>query len=79
LAGSINIYPNPASATVTIDAQSLKIESMKLFNLMGEVVLSESKLDNGKLTIDVSAMAKGIYTVEVMSNGAKMFKKLVIQ
>ena len=74
----IKVYPNPARETVTIEVQSLKVESIKIINLLGETVY-QSKTNSSSTSIDISHFAKGVYTVCVISENGNVFKKLVIQ
>ncbi len=69
-ADKIRLYPNPASDLISIDGE--QISSVTIFDVNGKVVI-ESK----SVKIDVSALAKGVYSVVIISNDNRSVKKLV--
>ena len=76
---AVSVYPNPANDEVTIELGiGMKDLNITIYNMVGELVYS-SEMTNQQKMIDISAFAKGIYTVEVENKDAKVFKKLVIQ
>lgn len=81
-ASSVSLYPNPASANVTVrfNFPQGKNTSVKLFNTLGSVV-HETMLPAGKdeISLDVSQLPKGVYVAELVNSGAKITKRLVIQ
>lgn len=64
----INIYPNPATTMITITS-SANIKEIKIINLLGEVVSTNSPTNN-QSTIDISQLSKGIYFIEVQADGS---------
>ncbi len=76
LAG-FRMFPNPTHNNFTIAANS-KIESINIFNLVGEIVATESNV-NAK-TYEVKAqLAKGIYMVDVYTSAGKNTQKLIVE
>jgi hypothetical protein len=79
----LNIYPNPSNGKVNIDmslstASDVKIE---LNNIMGQLVKRET-LENVKeikTSFDWSDLEAGIYSINLISNGANRVQKIVIQ
>jgi hypothetical protein len=67
---SVNIYPNPATDIINIDV--LKVTSVSIMDLNGKLILRSNQKQ-----IDVSSLAKGIYSVEIISGNNKVVKKLV--
>ena len=62
----IDIYPNPSSDYIFIRNNS-NINSLEIYNLNGELVLSNNNLNN--LTkIDLSNLISGIYIVKITDN-----------
>ncbi len=59
-------YPNPVNEVLTIQSQ-VTIESIDVYNLMGQIVLKSSTISQGK--IDLSALNEGIYLVKVTFDG----------
>ncbi len=76
LAG-FRMFPNPTRNNFTIAANS-KIENINIFNLVGEIVATESNV-NAK-TYEVKAqLAKGIYMVDVYTSAGKNTQKLIVE
>ncbi len=79
-----NIYPNPASRTVSIDyslSPAAQLAQLKIFNLFGNVV-KEARLERGagKLSVNISDLKGGIYFYAIIVNGHVLkTKKLIIQ
>jgi len=59
-----NLYPNPASTELLIDAASLQGASLKIHSLSGQTMYSALSL-NGVQTIDLSDFSAGIYFAEI--------------
>lgn len=81
-AQNIQLYPNPANNKVQISLNNTgeNLKSIVFYDLVGKRVLSLSKLKANQSTIDVSALAKGLYMVEITTDSnLKMVKKLVIE
>jgi hypothetical protein len=76
--GSLTIYPNPANEMVTIFTELLTSDSkVFVYNIVGDVV-AEATLNNGKTTINTSALSSGVYTVKLVNGINSISKKLVI-
>ena len=69
---AINVYPNPVNDMLYITLNE-DIQSIKIISLDGRIQLTESV----KNAIDVSALADGIYFVEVSTLGNSYRKKIV--
>ena len=65
------IYPNPASTDVAI-ATYTSDRPLQLVDLLGRVVFRGSTSSNGIVNINVSSLARGIYTV-IVDRGGVMF------
>jgi hypothetical protein len=75
LSASFNLYPNPATSTVTI-ASSQTIDQIVITDLSGKVIsiIKEKGLNQ---TIDVSDLSRGMYLVKVSSQGNLITKQFV--
>ncbi len=78
----INIYPNPATNMLQIASSKFQVEGIKIYNVMGEKVISHwSLVNSNSVTVDVSGLENGMYFVEVyfdkLSNGGAVRKKFV--
>jgi hypothetical protein len=65
------IYPNPTSDYININ----KIVDLKLFNLLGKLILSKSKTN----ALDVSKIKPGVYNVIIEHDNKLINKKIIKQ
>ncbi|WP_291152380.1 T9SS type A sorting domain-containing protein [Flavobacterium sp. UBA7680] len=72
----ISMYPNPAENVVYINNLSSS-STVSIFDLTGKVIYSQSA--NEQTAVDTSNFAKGIYIVQIESNGKKEHKKLIVK
>ena len=66
---SIKIYPNPASAELTISSP-IKFTDVKIVNSIGQII-QESKYNN---TVSVVELSSGIYFVQLFNENGKLLK-----
>lgn len=59
---AMRIYPNPASALITIDLGELQRVQLDVYNAIGECVIQRTVV-GGRSTIDISGLPTGIYTI----------------
>ena len=71
-----HLYPNPAKDNINIVSYAELINSVEVYNLSGQKVLSK-KVNNGTTTkINTSGLAKGVYIVDIKSRATSVKKKL---
>jgi len=80
----LNIFPNPANTSlhVSFDLASGNNAKLELVNLTGQVVYTNELQANSTTfnnDINVSKLAKGIYTLRIISSGEIVNKKVVIE
>lgn len=68
------IYPNPAQNTLTVNANAIAIKNVKIFNTLGALTYSQQVTDKKKLTIDVSNLPNGTYTIVVNTGSGNINK-----
>lgn len=70
LVSNFNVFPNPSTDLVNIEIETTNnlAVQVQLFDILGRNVLS-TELDNGKATLDVSNLNKGLYIVKATSQG----------
>jgi len=61
-----DFYPNPVNDVLTIQSQET-VESIKVYNLMGQIVLNPSTISDGK--INLSTLELGVYLVKATFEG----------
>lgn len=74
------IKPNPCNGSfITVISES-KINSILIYNLLGDLVLHKKSLNNNYYKIDVKNLNKGSYILKaILDNKEKVVKKLLIQ
>lgn len=60
---AVQVYPNPASKTITIDCEHENC-TLTIYDLSGRKI-KEQTITSTQKTVDVSALAKGLYTYQV--------------
>ncbi len=80
LANSLSIYPNPANGIVNIaiSDRNVKMQNVRLLNVLGAEVLNVPSFKT-QTAIDVSALPKGIYIVQIASQNEILSKKIVVE
>jgi hypothetical protein len=63
---SLSVYPNPAAASIHIDASKM-IEKVQIFDSKGTMVISEL-VQNSNVVLDVSNLPGGLYFVTSISD-----------
>ena len=72
----LKIYPNPASSLITIETEGM--QSVNIYNALGQLVKSVSTEGVSEVRLDVSEWVSGVYLVEgVGDNGFKRVGRFV--
>ncbi|MCB0762760.1 MAG: T9SS type A sorting domain-containing protein [Flavobacteriales bacterium] len=69
-----DVYPNPASATITL-SNTDRLDRIVIRDAIGNVVVD---LDHAAQSIDVSALEQGVYLVELHAGNDKMVRRLLV-
>lgn len=79
-ANQIQLYPNPAEHTVTIEFPDYggKAYQIQISNLNGQL-LSNQVFNTSKVSVDVSNLATGFYLVKLITSDSIFSDKLIIQ
>jgi photosystem II stability/assembly factor-like uncharacterized protein len=75
---SFTIYPNPAQKTVNIEAPDKANAKIHLVDMLGKEVRTGRLSHEGKLTLEVSDLPNGIYTIMLEHNGMVSFEGKVV-
>ena len=59
------VYPNPASAEVTMTLAEQTIETARVIDITGKTIPVSAILNQGKVTFDISNLSSGLYMLEV--------------
>ena len=71
----INVFPNPSSTSITVTSTD-KLESIRLFNTLGEEILNATPNSN-QCTININQFDKGVYFAEIKTEKGIARKKVV--
>ncbi len=74
----VNIFPNPAKDLINVLLTSIEDTEILVFNLVGEVVYSNSAIMSRINKIDMSEQANGVYFVKVKSGDQVTTKKIIL-
>ncbi|MEO0059932.1 MAG: hypothetical protein RLZZ312_1579 [Bacteroidota bacterium] len=75
-----NVYPNPTKGLINIDLSkgSDSKSKMLITDALGRIVMSQD-LAQGNNSIDLSSYQKGVYIINVQSDGLTQTKKIILQ
>lgn len=71
---NVAIFPNPANNVLTIKGNFNAAEDFTIYNMLGQKVL-ENTIENGEITLDVSKLSSGVYSI--FFNNSKASYKFV--
>jgi photosystem II stability/assembly factor-like uncharacterized protein len=74
---TIMIFPNPATDFVSIQSNDNIVE-VQLFNLIGQEVITKS-VDSKKISLNISSLTTGVYTLKIVMNDGYINKKIVVK
>jgi hypothetical protein len=79
---NLAVYPNPASDNLTLELVNTSDENanINIYNAMGQRVFQQqANIKAGKLTIDISRFAPGMYYVQLIGTDSKSLSKSFIK
>ena len=75
----ILVYPNPSAGSFTISSGEVNMNSVKIYNALGQVVYEVSDLQTAKQDVDMKHMAKGVYTLRVLTDTGTQHIPIVLE
>ena len=72
----VNVYPNPTKGTVTIEAEG--IESVRLINMMGQVLEDRHGIHTNSLDWNLSGYAPSVYLIEIHTVYGTVKKRVTV-
>lgn len=73
LENSISIFPNPVNSELTIKTNTVKIQQVVLYDLIGKSI---KQFDVEKENVDFSAITAGIYMLKLQTDKGVLVKKI---
>ncbi|MBS1623902.1 MAG: T9SS type A sorting domain-containing protein [Bacteroidetes bacterium] len=79
-AAAVSIYPNPSTGVVYVrSAEGMDAATtVVVYNMLGEAMGVNTVAQAGALKLDMSNLAHGVYTIDIVKNGAHTTKKVVL-
>jgi hypothetical protein len=76
---AFSVYPNPTSSTATIENKSnVSINQVTIVNVMGQTVHAYKDIGKKNVTINMSNLATGIYSIIIHTDKGNITKKLEV-
>jgi hypothetical protein len=69
------VFPNPATETITVTGVNLEVESIEVYNLLGQKVLTANQLS----TLNVSELSQGTYVAKVKHTNGQSFQRKFVK
>ena len=75
-----SLYPNPTSNLITLNwSANLKVNTIRVMNVLGEVIKTSSKVNGHSTTIDLSALPGGTYLVKLATDKGILTKNVLLK
>ena len=74
---ALSVYPNPSIGNYQLSLHEMEIRNIRVYDLIGNVLLQLLDLDNEDAEIDLSKHNDGVYFVEVETAQGKAVQKLI--
>jgi len=71
---NINLFPNPVSGELFISSENTVVENIVVYSINGKILLETVNETN---SINVSALSKGIYFIELSSSEGKSIQRFI--
>ncbi len=76
LFNNVVIYPNPTSGKVTINLGKLDQIKIKIYDVLGKVVQTPTKISNSTVYLDILGDS-GVYLIELLTNNSKRTYRVI--
>ena len=79
LDSGLALYPNPADNVVNlVNRTNISLETMMVYDINGRLVIQPDLRNmHGEQAVDVSALASGVYMVQIIGENASTVKRLI--
>ncbi|MDQ3192158.1 MAG: M12 family metallo-peptidase, partial [Bacteroidota bacterium] len=75
----LKIFPNPAKETVNISGINSNTKAIKITDLQGRLLSTISSFDAEIISINISAFPTGMYFIQIESDDASDYYKLILE
>lgn len=77
-ANQVDMFPNPATNTITLMSGSHPIDAIRLSDMLGREILKQCNKKGSRLDISLPETPNGLYQVEIATEKQVLTKKLLI-
>lgn len=71
-------FPNPSNNFINVQNTQVKILSIKLFTVFGQLVYERNKINSNAIQIDVSTFSTGVYFLQAeTAKGSQMLRQII--
>ncbi len=77
-APEVYIYPNPVGSSIHIKSP-LPVQNIRLFNLLGQEIVTMNGLNDNTVELNVSSLEKGIYILSVEDVNGNVHKEKIMK
>ena len=74
----VSLYPNPTQGEVKVLCDDAKIDRVRVFNMLGQVVL-DTEIHNNETILHFENSATGVYMVKIFTEQGYVIKKLMLE
>lgn len=75
---NLNVYPNPAKTSITVEANST-IDVVDIFDVTGKKIFTKTEINTTATVINISTLSDGVYLLRAeLKNGSLISKKIKI-
>ncbi|CAL2087919.1 Por_Secre_tail domain-containing protein [Tenacibaculum sp. 190524A05c] len=75
----ISIYPNPSQSIFKVNRTNTDEITVKVFDITGKQVFFKKNITEANFEVDMSSHSKGIYIMNMVSNGKTATRKIILQ
>ena len=75
---SLCVFPNPASGQIRLRYEQGTLQSLQVFNAVGQEVLRQN-LEGSEQVVNISTLAKGVYFLKIGTDRATIMRKIVVE
>ncbi|MDZ4666984.1 MAG: T9SS type A sorting domain-containing protein [bacterium] len=75
----VNFFPNPGKDLISIESPDASAIGLNLYDLLGNTILSKTLNNQAERNFNVSELARGVYLLELVQDGKKTAKRLILE
>ena len=74
-----SIYPNPSNADFTIETNSVRLQEITVYTILGEEIIHVMNPNPIKETLQMANFSNGLYVIHIVTDEGRFIKKLQVQ